>query len=497
MISKESRHYLTEEAADNAIRNTRALSHTPEEERLPPEAGAFPIEAFPAVLREYAEDLARVFCAPSELPALCTLGAVSGAIGGKWKLSGAVNGHETPGALYIALSLQSGSGKSIANRIIRPIADFEGERCKKWKEDERPKLEAELDFLQKEQRKTNELSLEERGKLCSKIRKLEERLRFNPSLIGGNSTTSGLARQLSETQDETLFIFSADGGDILRVMLGAYTKGADTGDFDLFLNAYSGESYHQTRAPKPGSRGADILSLKAPSLSLLILAQPCIVRELVASDEARNRGLLPRILAIPLIVPLTEDDGHERKPEGALESAYQGRITELLRYRTALATPAPIQCDTGAREVFRAFHNESVRLTNGAFGDLRSDLARWREQALRIAVCFALAENPQTLRLTEQTAKAAVAVARWVLLKKLELLSQGRVARIRARADHLEERLAEAGGEKTIRELRDSNGLAEEEIRQLVAQFPGRFRLECRKSSGGGRPAHYLLLGKS
>ena len=82
-----------------------------------PERSSFPLESFPSTIRDYALDLATTYGVPVELPALCMLGALSGAMGKSWQVANVVSQRVTRANLYIVLSLNSGAGKSIANLV--------------------------------------------------------------------------------------------------------------------------------------------------------------------------------------------------------------------------------------------------------------------------------------------------------------------------------------------------------------------------------------------
>ena len=44
-----------------------------------------------------------------------------------------------------------------------------------------------------------------------------------------------------------------------------------------------------------------------------------------------------------------------------------------------------VPCSSEAREIFRSFHNEAVRLRNEQFRSIEGELGRWRENAIRVA----------------------------------------------------------------------------------------------------------------
>jgi hypothetical protein len=402
--------------------------------------------------------------------------------------------------MYYALGLPPGDGKGIVNRIIKPMTEWEMLRRAKWENEDLPKLEVEFEALKAEYERSAKAIRDGEGdrdaaaKIKSKLKELERRMDFDPSLIDQNSTTSGLARKLSNVEGQTQWVNSADAGDVIRTMLGAYTKGADAGDFDLWLKGFSRERHQQTRAAKQGSRKADVIDLESPCLSALLMVQPSILREVIGSKEARERGLLTRLLPIPLSVPLIDDDGEVRSVDREIEEAWRVLVSDILFQRfAAKGTPYLLTCDPEAREVFRILHNQTRDWARGSLADFRTELSRWRELALRMCVGQAVAENPQAIRISKETAERAVARFRWAGIGTLELFAEGRCDRLQGRCEKLAEDLRKAGGEKTTRRLRD-NGFEPEALNQLVRLSPARFRIEERKPQDGGRPSSVVVL---
>jgi hypothetical protein len=107
----------------------------------------------------------------------------------------------------------------------------------------------------------------------------------------------------------------------------------------------------------------------------------------------------------------------------------------ILEDRLTAAEPREIACSLEAREVFATFHDESVDLERGPFADLAGELSRWRENAIKVAGLFAMAEGAKEV--SAALAERAVAVVRWCGFNYLGLLQAGRRERLReARITH-------------------------------------------------------------
>ena len=460
-----------------------------------PERGEFPFDAFPPVLRDYASSLASVRKVPVELPLLCCLGAVGGAMGKGWELHGAVNGQKNRANIYLVLALPPGAGKGIANLIIKPICDCEQSRTDQWNSVDKPRLEAERHLADLEVKRLSRTRKDEpfdKQALIEAKRELREaevRLAYSPALIGGNATTSGLARELTRVTAETLFICSAEGGEVVRVMLGSYRQ--DGGDFELWLNGYSGEGYKQTRGSQT-SGAPDIVYLKDICLSCLLMVQPFVMGEVLTSKEARERGLVTRILPVRLDVPPTLDDGLVRHLAEGVEECWRHSIQLILSRRFSKDAPCRIECSEEARDLLTKHHNEAQTWVMGDLADCRVDLSRWRENALRIAIILAVAEDPETTVLTADVAARAIRIHRWIALGALQETALDRDEQVNARANKLAEILSQCGGSRLISELWNLNKFPLNELNQLKTYFPQRFEMEI--ITNGGRPGQWVRL---
>src|SRR5690348_13257147 len=92
----------------------------------------------------------------------------------------------------------------------------------------------------------------------------------------GNATSEALAVKFARN-DDTLFCFSPEAGDVIRVILGKYTKG-NAADFELWLKGYSVEPHQDDRI---GRGNVNI----TPCLTSLLFCQPHLIRELLTNEE--------------------------------------------------------------------------------------------------------------------------------------------------------------------------------------------------------------------
>lgn len=452
------------------------------EEPFPEEP--FPEEAFPEVMANYGSALSETFRTPPGMFLLTMLAAVSGAAGKGWQLAGAVSGHTNWPNLFILLALPTGSQKSVSSRILRPIIEREKERIRDWEANEKPVIEAQR--RRAEERLKHALNLEKNGssggrdigEIQKEIARLTRQAERNPALLLGNVTTAALAKELSRMDQETVLLFSPEGGDLLRVALGLYReRGMDA---DLLLSGYTGESYGQSRA------GSGTLRLECPLISMLGMVQPMLVREAFANEEAAARGLLGRFLSVPFEYPLVDDDGQAPEVCEFAERRWTESLSGILDIRIMQnGKPLVVECSAEAREILRSAHNRNVQRLNAEDEDIRNWLIRFREQCCRVALCFHIVGHPRVKELAAETAIRAVQVVDWMMSQTVGMLGPSRDAVRRERLEQLLLRVPK-NGSVTFRELRRVGGFSEEELRQLCRMSREVLEITEHRPPGGG-----------
>jgi len=453
------------------------------------EPGPFPLEALPETMRRIAVSVADVNQIDVALPGMAALATLSGAVGKSVRVSGAVNGKETHLNLFVVAGAPKSYGKGSASAVARPLTDSSRELYQEFQENERGRLLAEraiLETVRKQQEKeaaqqVKELGSADHGPLdrtMQRLERIEALLKWPPSYHVGSATGAALEETLKRN-GETIFSFSAEAGDCVRIALGRYTKDSNA-DFDLFLSGYSVEDVTPARA----GRGFSTLR---PCISTLWFVQPSLLRELYGSEESLERGLTARTLSFVCeheLIPF--DDGIIREIDRQAAESWESLIRRTLIDR---GQERILPTEPEAREAFRAFHNEAVQMRNSGFRDVEGELGRCRENAVRIAGVLAVAEGAD--RITEAIAQAAIRLCRWAVRSSLALLAGGRAAKMAEAKGRLLDLLAER--EHTVRELTRSHGFSKGELRHVAESYPELFEVESRKPETG-RPSDVMRL---
>lgn len=459
------------------------------------EVGPFPVDALPPILRKMVQETSRVTQTPDALGAIVTLGILSASFGGGLLVRSG-GGRTTPPNLFLLGIARSGTGKSRAFEMIaRPFLEAEQESLQHWMEHEQPRIEAALRIVTsraniKEKEAAKEPDSDARRMLANELQALEEekqRLEREqnsmPCFSVGDVTREKLSQTLSLQPGEALASLSADARGIVGVVMGRYTNGKSS-DEDIYLSGYSGDSLKVSRV----SRAPVILH--TPRLSLLWLIQPDIARALSEDERMTESGMLPRLLLCDVKAEVEDEPEDFPEMNSAIAAAWKSLVQELLvKYRANGNQPRTIGTTPEAREFLRKFTNEckSCIRVGGELRDVDSYVARWGENAWRMALCFHGAihgKNADEYPLALQEATSAVEIVRWFSRAQLDFLAVSRTDKAKRRLDRVLEILRVAGGSETLRTLRKSNGFEEEELRILAGRFPAQLQIEIKKTGG-------------
>ena len=453
----------------------------------------FPLASFPPLLRAVADNMAAVYQTPDCLPAMSALAVLSGAVGKSVIVRGAYKDKTTRLNLYVIAVAERGSGKgNVGETLCRPLSRRSAELAEQHAESTADKR-GELGVVKKEIARMEgdaaKATGTERANLLDSLRnrqarlaELEREAARERSLLVGDTTSEALARVLADN-DEQLFTYSAEAGAAVKVALGKYSEKGES-DCDLLLSGYSGDAVRTSRVTRKG------VQLENPCLALFWLVQDCIARKLFGDAESVSRGLTARLLIFDTGARREHDDRQSRTFDQ--EPAWSQFLGGILDRRLADQAPLEITCSAEAREVFAIFHDASVDLERGPFADMAGELSRWRENAIKVAGLFALAEN--TASISADMALRANRVVRWCGFNYLGLLQAGRGERRREELERLAQLLRSNGGEMPVGRLASAHGIKREQLDALVAVFPAEIEIERRAQAGAGRPAEVVRL---
>jgi hypothetical protein len=455
----------------------------------------FPLHALNEAQRGAVEEMASVFQQDPSVAGMVSIAGLAGAIGRSLVVEGASK-HQTPANVLMIVAAPRSYGKSTSRQMLEPLFNKNKELAEEWQAYARPLAKADIRIASVKMKraesdsKKGEDRRQEIAELEREIERATETLKAAPMVVlSGNFTMPSLTEMMAGNKGQ-LMSFDPEAADTIRICLGKFNDGKS--DIGLILSAYTGEAFGEGRI----GRGASLI--ENPSLTSCWLCQPHLLTEMLENREALERGLGARMLytMIPEAPPPFNDGrvaGADRLKMSpwfsVLESALVRRETQVVA----------IKATQEAGKAFLKYDNEVIGQRRTIHRDIQGELGRCAENAIRLALGQAAAdafqageEVPEELTLDHAT--RGIALARYSYDQYIRLLAASREERSFARLDRIIEILRKHGESRSIRDLKNSNGFTEEEVKILAAQYPHRLRIEVNQHEKGGRPSSILHL---
>ena len=328
---------------------------------------AFPIEALPPAVGDMVLAVAEANQVPVDLAAIMGLTALSASLVGRVKLTLNPSWSETINVFALGL-IDSGNRKSsTVKAMTRPLFDLQYE----LQQHARPMINAA---------KAKKKALEDVAKAAAAaLRKNPENqdliLRAEqanfaataftvpelPLLIVSDATPEALGMRLAE-QAERLAVFDAEGGGLITMMGGQY---GNRPNLDLLLKAHDGDPTTIVRV-----KNQEPQALVSPQLTIGVLTQPEVLRQVIGVEGAFDRGLVARFMISAPPDPLGQRKSRSAPVQTAVQSAYAGLLSSFVNALWSLVDPHVMTIDPKAVVMLLNFHDEiEPRLAKD--GDLR------------------------------------------------------------------------------------------------------------------------------
>lgn len=465
----------------------------------------FPVEALPPVMGDYAQAIATSLQVPADMPAAGLLVAVSLAVQGVYKVN-PKPGWLEPLNLYIAVVAKPSERKSpVLAEISRHVYDF----CAAENERRAPaineyRIQASLLSRQVESMLAQAGKAKKGGSgwtaedISAKQAELDSLEPVKPLRLLADDVTPEALTSLLADNGGRMGVFSAEGG-LFGILAGLYS-GQGSANIDTFLKAYTGDHIQVDR------KGRKAETIAHPALTLLLMVQPSVLREIMENETFAGRGLLARFLySLPTSKVGCRQFCTPAIP-GPVAQAFADCLTDLLNIQAdskPTASPKIIRFATEATEMAEQFFNElESRLVND-LEDVEGWAGKLHGTTMRIAGvlhCARVGLFADSEPLSGETMQAAISIARYFIAHSCAAFRQMGAAEPQAVRDarYIWNRLQSAGkpGVSKSEALWLCNGRMN--ARQLE---PGLQELERRGyiridkvSAGRGRPSINIIL---
>ena len=249
---------------------------------------SFPINTLPEVIRNYAIAIAESTQTPIDMAATSAIAVLSVCLQGKYKVQPKQDWTEPLNTFVLNVMEPSERKSAVESAMVKPLNIYEQEYNKKNAGlFEKTKMQKRI--LEKRQRVIEEqfskgkATDEDVTKIADEIANFKE---LKPlKLFVDDITAEKLVSVLADSDEKTAILSSESG--IFDTLAGKYSQMVG---IDAMLKGYSGDSIKVDRI----GRTSEVIN--NPKLTILLMAQPCVIQGLMQNSSFRNRGLTARFL---------------------------------------------------------------------------------------------------------------------------------------------------------------------------------------------------------
>ncbi len=491
------------------------------------ERDSFPIELAPEFIQELCEELAKYAGVPVSIPFLAVITMFSAALGKNIRVRTGKT-RTTPGNIFALVFADSGSGKSdLFRNVAAPLLERQKKDRDKFNKETKPDLEGELEWTLHEMasvkkqvdRKGNDFEARQEAK--KEYLRLKTRAAVIESMIGppeyyGEDYTIEALGTMLKNSGEQLACIAAEALKAIQNLKGLYKDGnvEDT----IYNKAYSLEPGKINRV----NREPD--EFDEPCIALLWFTQPDKIATLFGNEGLVQGGFVPRCISLHEYTEAQKISWDSKSVDAALFDRYRNLWNELFdgyrlgkacvkeesgedpfsddgeeRKGRPLDAPAPeivtrtVQPSTEAADHMFSHFNRLTDKQNAELHDVARFVARWTENAWRIALVFHAVihgTNAHNKPLSLDTARSATKIIDWFAAGQLQILKRGRQEAADAGVKRLYEIVKSKSGKLSQGELKNNHGLEEAAVRQLVASSNGTLKITDKPTGKkGGRPS--------
>ncbi len=248
----------------------------------------FPVEALPKDIADYVTAVAESTQTPVDMAGVVSISVLSVCLQGKYRVRGKADWFEPLNTYALAIAPPSERKSAVQHMMLKPINEYE------YQYNQRNAALVEGSKMQKrvlerrqkaveDQVAKGKADAEEMEKIAREISEFEEILPMQ--LYVDDITTEKLVSVISANHGRAALI-SSEGG-IFDTLAGIYTKNVN---IDVMLKGYSGDPIRVDRI------GRESECVMDPALTVLLMAQPNVIADVLNNATFRGRDLTARFL---------------------------------------------------------------------------------------------------------------------------------------------------------------------------------------------------------
>jgi hypothetical protein len=270
----------------------------------------------------------------------------------------------------------------------RPVRDHQSALAAEAESAERRQVEADVmrKRLQRMQREAGnsddiEIDFDRMAEIQRGIRALEAEA--VPPILRKDLTNEALARALAE---KGRIAIGSDEAGVLETFAGRYGAGAP--NVDVLLGAYEGEDVRIDRAGRPP------ITIPGARLSISLMAQPAMLRDLLANKQMRQRGVWARFLPVDITgLPRHIPECFSPLAASSPPRSWASTVHNLLRIPDGAGRNLPaIRLTPAAADLVREVRQSYRVAGNGEHSDIEDWINKQPTRTVRVAALLHAAE---------------------------------------------------------------------------------------------------------
>jgi len=322
----------------------------------------FPTDALPPDIADYVVAVAESTQTPVDMAGTAALAAIAVCVQGKYRIRGKADWYEPLNGYYIVINPPSERKSAVEHAIVKPLDNYETQynlRNAPMVEASKMRkriLERRQKGIEEQVSKGKDGAAEEMEQIAREIAEFEE---VRPlQLYVDDITTEKLVSVMASNRGRAALV-SSEGG-IFDTLAGIYTR---TVNIDVMLKGYSGDPI---RVDRIGRESESVLN---PTLTVLLMAQPSVVSQVMSNTTFRGRGLTARFLYSMPASFVGERNFQSAAVPDAVYARYEQKMINLLEDEYP-RLPETITLSEEASELITAFAEDLEPKLVGEYADM-------------------------------------------------------------------------------------------------------------------------------
>lgn len=366
----------------------------------------FPVDALPAPVSDFVEQLAESTQTPAEMAGILSLGILATAFQSRYEVEITPDWRE-PLCLYPVAVAPPGERKSaVISALSAPVYEYEAEQ-RNLEDAEIAQNQTERELLEKALKAAQNSAVKGKGNyetkrqealdLAAQLAGFKE---LHPSRLMVDDTTPEKLVDIMEQQGGSITVASAEGG-VFDSISGRYDRAAN---FDVYLKGHAGDVISVDRIGRKPNY------IAKPRLTMILTIQPSVLYGLMDNATFRGRGLCGRFL----YAMCRSKVGRREVSPAPMSNSTRENYRQFVRHILADQGKGIVHLSPDANTIREDFQAYIEKKLGGEWEHMRDWGGKLVGAMVRIAALLHLSSFPVTEPIIPETMAAATYIAKFL-----------------------------------------------------------------------------------